>query len=375
MSPSRTGANGKLVEADLAPPVGIRLGLDVVRQPSLLDDQPVRRNGGECLGGRLDPEPSGQFAGHRPCRCGGQHLMPGATLGDGPAEAARRSGHRQEGHHRHGPGGHAEHGDVVRVPAEGPDVRLDPVERGELVEDPPVRRAVVQEEEALAPEPVVEGHADHAVAGEAVAVVPGDAARPVPEGAAVDPHHDRQSRRTRVRGPHVEVQAVLPGNLDVRQQCIERWWRTTGSERWARTPWRRGSRPTGSVAPGHAAGRRRTVVRRRGSRGRRRLRRCDGPARSHWWWRPRRPSMPPSGVVCARTVDRERYPADGHEARPARPLRLPTRPAPPARWPAVPPGPAGSGDRSPGRVAFARDAARGQSRGPDERGAWTWPSR
>ena len=87
-----------------------------------------------------------------------------------------------------------------------------PFQRRYLVEQSPVGAGAVEEQKALAAEPVVDGDADHAVAGEAVPGVLGDRPRTVHERATVDPHHDRQPGPPGIRGPDVQIQAVLTGD-------------------------------------------------------------------------------------------------------------------------------------------------------------------
>jgi hypothetical protein len=60
-----------------------------------------------------------------------------------------------------------------RIAAEGRDVPLHPLERGDLVKQPPVAGAVPEVEEALGAEPVVDGDARDPVAGEGGTAVAG----------------------------------------------------------------------------------------------------------------------------------------------------------------------------------------------------------
>ena len=113
----------------------------------------------------------------------------------------------------------------ARVPSEGSDVALHPLEGRDLVEQRVVaRRAVLglrgqrrMGEQAEDVEAVVDGHDHHALAGEVGAVVQrlGSASGDV--GAAVDPHHDGGEVVTaEVRGPDVEIEAVLADGRDDR---------------------------------------------------------------------------------------------------------------------------------------------------------------
>ena len=110
-----------------------------------------------------------------------------------------------------GAGRLARHRHRGRVAAEGGDVVLDPLERGDLVEQAERAGAgpVTDVEVAGRVQAVVERDRDDAVARERRAVVDRVRARAVLEAAAVDPDEHGQSGRGGVRGPHVQVQAVV----------------------------------------------------------------------------------------------------------------------------------------------------------------------
>ena len=76
-------------------------------------------------------------------------------------------------------------------------------------------------EETLGAQTVVEGDQDDAVTGERGAVVAGDAAGAVAEGAPMEPHHDGQASG-RVRCPDVEVEEVLAGDVDLGDEAVHR---------------------------------------------------------------------------------------------------------------------------------------------------------
>ena len=97
----------------------------------------------------------------------------------------------------------------LRVAAERGDVLLDPPQRRHDVEQAAVGRRVVEQQEAVDAQPVVERHADGAVAGEGAAVVGRDRAAAVAVRAAVDPHQHGQALAAALGGPDVEVEAVL----------------------------------------------------------------------------------------------------------------------------------------------------------------------
>ena len=85
-------------------------------------------------------------------------------------------------------------------------------------------------EEALGADPVIDGHADDAVAGEAAAVV--GRPRSGLEHAAGNPHHDRQPGRPRVGSPDVEVQAILAEGATLRNEHVP--WRGVRQLGWLR---------------------------------------------------------------------------------------------------------------------------------------------
>ena len=93
----------------------------------------------------------------------------------------------------------------------------------ELIKQTQVGDAVAQEEEAVDPEPVVDGDADHTIARKGGAVVGGYRAGAVGKGAAVDPHHHRKAGAAHLWGPDIEVQALLAGYGGFGENTIERW--------------------------------------------------------------------------------------------------------------------------------------------------------
>ena len=134
--------------------------------------------------------------------------------------------------------------------------------RGDLVEQPEVGAvvAVAEIEEAVGARAPVDGDADHAVAGEAAAVVApagGEA-----EGAAGAPDHHRQPDRSRVRGPDVEVQAVVAHHRGVEEHpgrvvAGELRLRRFGPEGCRRRGHRSTARPAAAAAAGWPDRRRR----------------------------------------------------------------------------------------------------------------------
>ena len=112
-----------------------------------------------------------------------------------------------------------EDGDVLRIAAERGDVLLHPFEGGDLVHVGVVALGLVrmlvaqrrEGEETEAPQTVVERDEDDALLGELDPRRPGRGAAAEHEGAAVDPHHDRQLRVRRGPGgsPHIDEQAIF----------------------------------------------------------------------------------------------------------------------------------------------------------------------
>ena len=149
--------------------------------------------------------------------------MSGSALEDRPAEQAFCRRHRQQRRDAERPGGLAEYRDIARITAEGGDVLLHPLQGRHLVEQSAVGTGVVQEEEAVAAETVVNGHAYDAVAREAVPGVLGDGPGAVHERASVYPHHDREAGAAGIRGPDVQVQAVVAGYHRIREKLVVRF--------------------------------------------------------------------------------------------------------------------------------------------------------
>src|SRR5262245_6178685 len=98
-------------------------------------------------------------------------MMACSTLGDGSAEETRCAGHREQCSNREGASRLAKDSDVLRITAEGSDVLLHPGEGSDLVQQAEVGAPVTQVEEAVCAEAIVDGHTDHAVAGEATAII------------------------------------------------------------------------------------------------------------------------------------------------------------------------------------------------------------
>src|SRR5262245_88329 len=123
-------------------------------------------------------------------------------------------------------GRRAEDRHVVRVAAEGGDVRLHPLQYGDAVGKRLVagrvptrfRGQLWVREKPERTETVVETHEDDALLRERLAVVVRAGTAAFAVGAAEDPHHDRLSRTWIVRRrPDVEIEAVLAHLRRVRQ--------------------------------------------------------------------------------------------------------------------------------------------------------------
>ncbi len=88
----------------------------------------------------------------------------------------------------------AKDGDIARITTEGGDVLLHPLEDSDLVEQAAVGVSLAQREEALGPDPIVDGHADDAISGETTAVIPGRRTSSVIlKQTASNPDHHQES--------------------------------------------------------------------------------------------------------------------------------------------------------------------------------------
>src|SRR5688572_7953160 len=95
------------------------------------------------------------------------------TLGDGAPEKTLGAGHGQQHADAHRTSRLAKDGDVTGIAAEGGDVFPDPLEGSDLVEQAAVGVSLAEIEEAVGTDPIIDGHADDAIAGETTAVIPG----------------------------------------------------------------------------------------------------------------------------------------------------------------------------------------------------------
>ena len=88
----------------------------------------------------------------------------------------------------------AKDGEIARITIFGGDVLLHPLEGSDLVEQAAVGVSLAQREEALGPDPIVDGHADDAIAGETTVVIPGRRTSSVIlKQTASNPDHHRES--------------------------------------------------------------------------------------------------------------------------------------------------------------------------------------
>jgi len=125
-----------------------------------------------------------------------------------------------------GAGGIAPQGDVVRIAAEGRDVFTHPFHRHPLVQNVkivavPVFALRIQGRQVQAgqhPQPVIDRHQHdfRMLANELLPVVNGRARVALQIVAAVDPDHHRLRRRACIRGPYVQVQAVLAARFQLK---------------------------------------------------------------------------------------------------------------------------------------------------------------
>jgi hypothetical protein len=191
------------------PPRRIRRRLHLHHQVGRGLHQLVQRHSSKSGPLSRNPQRRGQVPAHHPRLGHGERVRPRPALGDSLRKQPSSQRHRQQRGHAHGPGRLARHRDPRRIPPERPDIPLHPPQRGQLVEQPEVHDAVVEEQEPLGRQPVVDRYAHHAVAGERRAVVLAHRRRPVHERPAVDPDQHRQPGRTQIRRPHVQVQALL----------------------------------------------------------------------------------------------------------------------------------------------------------------------
>src|SRR5262252_6861695 len=150
-------------------------------------------------------------------------MMRRPTLGDGAPEQPRGTGHGQQRADAHRPSRLATDGDVARIATKGGDMLPYPREGGDLVEHAEVGDAVAEREETLGTNPVIDGHADDAIAGKTATIIPGRRTRAVIlKHAARNPDQHRLPRRPKVGGPDIEVQAILPGDGTLREEHVHR---------------------------------------------------------------------------------------------------------------------------------------------------------
>src|SRR5690348_12007124 len=116
-----------------------------------------------------------------------------SALADGAPEKSFGAGHGQQYAEAHGATRLAKDGDVARITPKGGDILLDPLEGSNLVKQGAVGVAIslAQTEKSLRADPVIDGHADHAVTGEVATVIVGCCSRSVLKGAARKPDHHR----------------------------------------------------------------------------------------------------------------------------------------------------------------------------------------
>ena len=171
-SPSTTGCHGiMLADHLLAPALRVGMREELCLQLRLRRQQAIDGHRGDRLAGRRHPQLLGQGPADPRRGLGRADLMRRAALRDRAPEQPLGAGHGEQGADAHRAGRLAEDGDVAGVTAEGGDVLPHPLQGRDLVEQADVGDAVAQVEEPVGADPLVDGHADDAVAGEVAAVV------------------------------------------------------------------------------------------------------------------------------------------------------------------------------------------------------------
>jgi hypothetical protein len=148
----------------------------------------IERDRRDGLAGGSDAKLLGEALGHQPRVLARNHVVRSPALEDGAAEQPLGSGHGQQRADAHRPGRMAKESDVVGIPTEGGDILPHRLQSGDLIEQTKIGTPLAQIEESLGPDPVINGHADDAIAGEAAAVV--RRPRSGLEHAAGEVHHD-----------------------------------------------------------------------------------------------------------------------------------------------------------------------------------------
>src|SRR6266566_3723143 len=167
------------------------------------------------------------------------------TLSDSPVKQPLGTRHGQQRADAHRSSRLAEDGDVLWIATKGGDILPHPLESSDLVEQGAVGVSLAQIEEAVGTDPIIDGHADDAVAGKVAAVIIGRRPRSDLKGTARNPDHHRLPGRLEVGGPDIEVQAVLTcdGKLWEKQFHSRGIWRLG----WLRTK----GEGVSHTAPGH----------------------------------------------------------------------------------------------------------------------------
>ena len=117
---------------------------------------------------------------------GREYVMSRPTLRDGAPEQPLGTGHGKQRADAHSPSRLTEDGDVAGIATEG----------GYLVKQAAVGVSLAEIEKTLGTVPIIDGHADDAVAGETTAVIPGRRTRSVIlKHTARNPDHHREPSR------------------------------------------------------------------------------------------------------------------------------------------------------------------------------------
>ncbi len=142
----------------------------------------------------------------------------------------RRSKQRQ---HAAAAGRFAKKGDIAPIAAEGGNIALYPLQRGDLIQQGEIidrlagRRFRIQRrvrKKTKMAEPIVDGDHHHAARGQRFAVIGTERTRADSKAAAMYPDHHRQrARRLNFRRPDIQIEAVfteLAGITAARQHTI-----------------------------------------------------------------------------------------------------------------------------------------------------------
>src|SRR5438270_13653500 len=180
------------------------------------------RHACQCRWAGVNAEPLGETPAHEPRGFQREGVMPRPALGNHPAKQPSGAWHRQQCGSTHASRRLADDGDLARVASKSGNVLLHPFKGRHLVKQPQVGRPFAYIEEPVWPQTIIEGDAYDAVAGKVRPIMGGDGARPILEGAPLNPDQHRQSAFPSIRRPDIEVQVVLTWDRWFWQEDIKR---------------------------------------------------------------------------------------------------------------------------------------------------------